>query len=95
MVAAGNMVHFAATIEMPPGAGKVVSAEWDFEDSGDFPVRAETGAPADKVSLSASHSYARPGTHFAVLRVAGQREGNAATPYGRVQNIARVRVVVG
>ncbi len=93
-VKAGEAVKLAASIEMPPGAGKVVSAEWDFEDRGDFPVPADVGAAAETVSLTASHSYAAPGTYFAVLRVAGQRQGNAETPYGRVQNIARVRVVV-
>lgn len=30
---------------------------------------------------------------FAVLRVASQRDGDMQTPYARVQNIARVRVV--
>ncbi|MGE3690739.1 MAG: hypothetical protein AB7F98_05100 [Novosphingobium sp.] len=93
-VKVGEAVQLSAMIEMPPGAGKVVGAEWDFEDSGDFPDRAEIGAPAEKVTLSASHSYAAPGTHFAVLRVAGQRQGNADTPYARVLNLARVRVVV-
>ena len=93
-VAAGEVVQFAATIAMPPGAGKVVSAEWDFAGSGDFAVSADIGAASESVTLTASHSYAAPGTCFAVLRVAGQREGNAETPYGRVQNIARVRVVV-
>jgi len=92
--APGEEVQFTATIEAPPGAGKVVSAEWDFEDAGDFPVQAGIGEPSEKLTLSASHSYAEPGTHFAVLRCASQREGDAQTPYGRVQNIARVRIVV-
>jgi hypothetical protein len=92
-VAAGEAVAFTAQVAVPPGAGKVVAAEWDFEGEGSFPVSAGF-APAETVSLSASHSYARPGTRFAVLRVTAQREGDAATPYGRVQNLARVRVVV-
>ena len=93
-VKAGETVALSARIEMPPGAGKVVGAEWDFEGTGDFAGKAGTGAPAQSVALAASHSYAKPGTYFAVLRAAGQREGNAATPYGRVLNIARARVVV-
>ena len=92
---AGEDVRFEAVIEMPPGAGKVVSAEWDFAGTGDFPDTADVGTPSPRVTLSAAHTYPAPGTYFAVLRVAGQREGDAATPYGRVQNIARVRVVVG
>ena len=38
---AGHEVTFEATIEVPPGTGKVVSAEWDFAGTGDFPVKAE------------------------------------------------------
>ena len=92
-VSVGDMVQFSALIEMPPGAGKVVAAEWDFEGAGDF-GDAATFDPGETVTLTASHSYPAPGTWFAVLRVAGQREGRADTPYGRVQNLARVRVVV-
>jgi len=93
-VKAGEAVHLSATIEMPPGAGKVVGAEWDFEGTGDFADKAETGTPAERVALTATHRYANPGTYFAVLKVAGQRQGDAATPYGRVLNLARARVVV-
>jgi len=94
-VPAGEPVTFTATIEVPPGAGKVVSAEWDFEGAGNFPVAEPLASPGERISLEASHSYAQPGTRFAVLRVTSQREGDAGTPYGRVQNIARVRVVAG
>ena len=93
-VKVGEAVQFTATIAMPPGAGKVVSAEWDFAGTGLFPDSADIGAPSTSVSLTAEHSFSAPGTWFAGLRVAGQREGRADTPYGRVQNIARVRVVV-
>lgn len=93
-VKAGEPVVLSATIEMPPGAGKVVGAEWDFEASGDFAGKVDVGEPTERVTLTATHSYSAPGTYFAVLKVAGQRQGNAATPYGRVLNLARVRVVV-
>jgi hypothetical protein len=92
-VKAGEVVNLMATIEVPPDAGKVVSAEWDFEGSGTFRP-AEIGPPATRVTLPASHSYATPGTYFAVVRVGSQREGDAATPYGRVLNLARARIVV-
>jgi hypothetical protein len=93
-VAIGEPVSLTATIEVPPGAGKVVSAQWDFEGRGDFPDAAEIGEPRDRITLSASHSYARAGTYFAVLRAASQRQGDKTTPYGRVENLARVRIVV-
>ena len=46
------------------------------------------------VTLTTRHHFDRPGTYFPVLRVSSQREGNAETPFTRVQNLGRVRVVV-
>jgi hypothetical protein len=93
-VAVGDEVTFTATIEVPPGAGKIVSAQWDFEGAGDFPVPAGIDEPSARVSLTATHSYNSAGTRFPALRVASQREGDPDTPYARVENIALVRVVV-
>ncbi|MDG2002153.1 MAG: hypothetical protein P8J20_02375 [Novosphingobium sp.] len=92
-IVSGETVSFVATIEVPPGAGKLVSAEWDFEGAGDYPVQAEIGEPAEKLTITATHRYGTPGTRFPALRVASQREGDPDTPYGRVQNIALVRVL--
>ncbi len=93
-VAVGEPVEFAAIIEVPPGAGKVVAAEWDFENTGDYPVVADALEPRERIELSATHAYTRPGTYFPVLRATSQRQGDANTAYGRVQNLARARVVV-
>ena len=93
-VDAGEPVTFEAVVEVPPHAGDVVAAEWDFEGTGIYPVTADVGSPNPKVALSATHAYAEPGTYFAVLRGTSQRQGDPRTPYGRVQNLARVRVVV-
>ena len=93
-VAVGEQVTFDATIEVPPNTGDVVAAEWDFEGEGTYPVTEELGSTASKVVLSATHTYAKPGTYFPVLRGTSQRQGDARTPYGRVQNLARARVVV-
>jgi hypothetical protein len=93
-VAVGEPVSFTGTIETPPGAGAVVAAQWDFEGVGDYPVEAEIGLPQPRVTLSAAHAYTKPGTYFPVLRAASQRQGDPRTPYCRVQNLARVRVVV-
>lgn len=93
-VTAGDVVRFAALAEVPPGTGGIVAAEWDFEGTGDFAYAEALDEAQGTLSLSASHAYAAPGTYFAVLRVASQREGDLRTPYGRVQNLARVRVVV-
>jgi hypothetical protein len=93
-IAVGEPVTFEAIVEVPPHAGEVVAAEWDFEGSGIYPVIAEVGSPQPKVALSATHAYAEPGTYFPVVRGTSQRQGDPRTPYGRVQNLARVRVVV-
>ncbi len=39
-------------------------------------------------------SSAETGTHFPVVRLAAHRDGDLTTPYARLQNLARARVVV-
>jgi hypothetical protein len=92
--AVGENVAFTAAIEVPPNAGKIVAAEWDFEGLGNYPRAEKIDSPQARLQLTATHAYAEPGTYFAVIRVASQRQGDTKTPYGRIQNIARVRVVV-
>ena len=92
-VKVGEAVSFTATIEVARAAGKVVSAEWDFLGSGNFLDKA-TISPDECVAVTASHRYTNPGTYFAVLRVASHRNGDPRTHYARIQNLARVRVVV-
>jgi hypothetical protein len=93
-VSVGAAVTFTATIEVPPGAGKVVAAEWDFEGAADYPSNARIDTPEALISLSATFVFAKPGTYFPVLRATSQRQGDMKTPYGRIQNLGRVRVVV-
>jgi hypothetical protein len=93
-VAVGEPVTFEATIEVPPSAGAVTAAEWDFEGLGSFPVTERIDTPPPLLRLSAAHVFPKPGTYFTVLRATSQRQGDVRTPYGRIQNIARVRVVV-
>lgn len=93
-VRAGEAVSFAATIEVPPGAGMVVAAQWDFEGAGTFPDSAAIDQPAPSLRLGGTHVYNAPGTYFPVLRATSQRQGDLKAPYGRIHNLARVRVVV-
>lgn len=92
-VGVGESVSFIATATVPPGAGKLVSVEWDFEGVGAYPASAHV-SPAEQMRMTATHAFARPGTYFPVVRVASQRDGDCATPYARVLNIARARIVV-
>jgi hypothetical protein len=93
-VPVGQPVSFSATIDVPAGTGDVVDAEWDFEGAGLYPTRAELAKRAPSVQVDATHTYDSPGTYFAALRATSQREGDPDTPHARIQNLARVRVVV-
>jgi hypothetical protein len=87
-------VTFRATAEAPREAGVIVSVEWDFDGSGRF-SEAERIDSAPRVSVERRHSFAGPGTFFPVVRVVAHREGRTTSPFGRLQNLARARVVVG
>jgi hypothetical protein len=91
----GQEVQFVGEAIVPPGTGTVVAAEWDYEGDGDFP---ETD-PAIDGSLSRAvvhgrHVFTAPGTYFPSLRITAHRNSDPDTPYARVQNLGRVRVVV-
>jgi hypothetical protein len=95
VVGVGEAVRFCGVAEVPPGAGTVVAAEWDFEGGGDYP-RAEPGMDGDlaNISLTTSYAFDQPGTYFPALRVTSQRQGDSKTPHTRIVNLARVRVIV-
>ncbi len=92
--AVSEPVSFSGLIEVPDGTGLVVAAEWDFEGTGDFSDVAAVADPAKRVELSATHVYTKPGTYYAALRAASQREGDPQHLHCRVHNMARVRVIV-
>ncbi len=96
-IAVGETVEFTAVIEVPPGAGTVVAAHWDFEGAGDYPVREQfdyNNSSFTRVTLKTTYAFSEPGTYFPALRVASQRHGDFKTRFTRIQNIGRVRVVV-
>ena len=81
--------------EAPPGSGCIVSAEWDFDGAGSWPIRdAAADGSSDSIRSSATHRYEQPGTWFATFRAGVQREGDTKSELRRVVNQARVRVVV-
>ncbi|GAA4435341.1 hypothetical protein GCM10023188_27290 [Pontibacter saemangeumensis] len=70
---------------------------WSFDKSGTFPVKGKftpTDKTGSRVTLKTTYTFSKPGTYYPTLRVASQREGNATTPFARIQNLDRVRVVV-
>ena len=92
-VAVGTAVTFHATAQVPEGTGVIVTVEWDFDGAGSFPT-AESIAVGERVEVERRFSFAAPGVYFPTVRVAAHRSGDRASPYARVQNLARVRVVV-
>ena len=97
-VAVGETVRFSALVEVPPGTGTIVAAEWDFEGSGDFPVAeplTNEDMSYESLTITRDYSFAAPGTYFPALRVTSHRLEQADSPLGRVMNLGRARVVVG
>jgi hypothetical protein len=92
-VAIGAEVTLRATAQVPDGTGEIVSVEWDVDGTGDYPVR-EAVTVGEQVVVEQRHSFAEAGTYFPTVRVAAHRDGDPTTPYARIQNLARVRVVV-
>lgn len=93
----GKPVTFTAFIEVPENAGKVVSAEWDFEGLGNFELKEKSIAFDEKTAiakLKTTYTFKKAGTYFPTLRVASQRDGDAKTPFALIRNLDRVRVVV-
>ncbi|WP_414888927.1 hypothetical protein [Sphingomonas sp. Leaf67] len=94
-IAKGDEVTLVATAEVPPGTGRIVSAEWDPEGAGTYPVKATIPPSAGgKVTLAYKYRYTSAGTVFPGIRVRSERQGRADSVYAQPVNIARARVVV-
>jgi len=96
-VAVGESVSFKAVVEIPPNTGQIVAAAWDFEGEGRYPLKVDLNdidMRRNRVTITSSYGFKKAGTYFPVLRVASHRQGDRNTPYARVQNLGRVRVVV-
>jgi len=89
----GDELTFRAVAEVPEATGVIIEVAWDFDGSGHFAV-AEPVAAETKVVVECRRSSAEAGTSFPTVRVVAQRDGNASSPFARLQNLARVRVVV-
>lgn len=95
VVKAGKPVKLRATVSVPPGAGTIIAAAWDFDGSGAFAEKAKLPASASATAtLVTTHSFSAAGTYFVTIKVESERNGDASSPYARIPNLARVRVVV-
>jgi hypothetical protein len=93
-VSVGEPVELVGTVEVPPGAGVVISAEWDDDGSGGYADVDRFDEPATTRQVARTRSFERRGTHFVTLRASSQRDDAVGSRYGRAFNLARVRVVV-
>lgn len=73
--------------------GKIVEVRWDFDDSGEF----TEGGPVEacnSYNQETRHLFSAVGTHFVTVKVTAQQDADGQTPFARVDNLARARVVV-
>src|SRR5262249_13885885 len=93
--AVGEAPFFSGEAEGPPGAGRVIAAEWDFAGQGRWPVKhGNIEGNCSRISLNVTHRFDKPGTYFPSARVTSHREGDVNAVHRRQVNLARVRVVV-
>jgi hypothetical protein len=92
-VTPGDEVVFRAVAEVPEGTGVIVGIAWDFDGSGRF-AEVERVTAAPRVVVERRRAFAEPGTSFPTVRVVARRDGDPSSPFGRLQNLAGVRVVV-
>ena len=90
---AGEAVSVELKAEAPPGAGTFTQVHWDFDGSGRFEHSQAVAPGQTELTLTMTHTYDKPGTHFATARVRLNREGDPAARR-QVENLASARIVV-
>lgn len=93
VVGVGETVTLQADVEVPAGAGEIVEVRWDIDQGGAFPIRSDA-SPASRVHVTCEQAFMTSGTYFVAVRATSQEYGDSSSPYGRIHNVARVRVVV-
>lgn len=94
VVKRGQKMTLEAVIELPKGSGRVVSVEWDTRGTGKF-VEGDFGETRGSIlKVQRDFRFCSEGTFFPNVRVATQRNGHGDSPYIRVYNLGRTRVVV-
>ncbi|KRG76425.1 hypothetical protein ABB28_02995 [Stenotrophomonas chelatiphaga] len=91
-VRTGTPVELRVQARVPAGAGNVIAVEWS--DTGDHQLVSDRVAPAQKrITAVRTVTFDKPGTYYPAVMVTSTRLGNDSR-FGRVSNLARVRVVV-
>ena len=94
----GASVEIRCVAEVPAGQGKVMLAQVSY-DGNDYSEEidlsnASYSADGGKVEFTIFHQFKDRGTFFPTVRVASQRKPNPSSPFARIYNLDRVRVVV-
>ncbi|MER5439443.1 hypothetical protein [Streptomyces sp. NPDC002790] len=92
-VTPGQEVVLRAEFTCPPDGGSIVAAAWDLDGTAAFATHEEI-VPAPRVVIERRHTFAQRGTHFVTVRASAHRDADPATPFARLDTLARVRVVV-
>ncbi|KQP70019.1 hypothetical protein ASF40_09280 [Microbacterium sp. Leaf288] len=92
-VTVGEEVELGVSAATVDAQSRIVEVRWDLDDSGEFAVRSDVTATTE-VDQSIRHSFSEAGTHFVSVKVTAQQHGDTETPFARVDNLARVRIVV-
>ncbi|MEU1972722.1 hypothetical protein ABZ477_13765 [Microbacterium sp. NPDC019599] len=92
-VAVGEEVLLRTVASAPGADGRIVELRWDLDDSGTFALGGSVD-PRSSVRQEVRHAFHSVGTHFVTVRATSQQHGDPTTPFARVDNLARVRVVV-
>lgn len=93
-VAVGEEVELCMTGSAVEPRSRIVEVRWDLDGSGGYAIGGRV-PPASVVDQSIRHTFREAGTHFVTAKVTAQQDGDPETPFARVDNLARVRVVVG
>lgn len=95
-VKAGQGVCFHAKAEVPEGAGKLISMEWNFEGESIFEEinNMELSVDGNKESGKVMHTFDKPGIYFPVVRVKSERNGSRKNFFTQIKNIDRVKIIV-
>lgn len=92
-VAVGERVAFRAVAETPGQETRIVELHWDFDGSGRFEDR-QPVTFTGSATQERTHIFSTRGTYFVTVKAVAQQGVNTESPFGRIQNLARVRVVV-
>ena len=94
----GASVEIKVVAEVPAGQGKVMLAQVSY-DGKDYSEKIDLSnaiysVDGSRVEFTICHQFKDKGTFFPTVRVASQRKVDPSSPFARIYNLDRIRVVV-